>query len=120
MQDDDAVREAADHVHLVLDQQDRPGAVGPDGVDQVEDDGRLIDAHARGRLVEHENLRFHRQHDRDLQLALVAVRQGRRAGIGAVRQGAAREISARPLEDVAMRARHAEEVDAQAGARRDG
>ena len=47
--------------------------------DQVEHHGHLIDAHAGGRLVEHEDLWLERHHQRDFELALVAMRQrGRR------------------------------------------
>src|SRR5205814_2312546 len=44
--------------------------------DQVENDRHLVDRHARGRLIEHEDMRLQRHHQGDLELALVAVRQG--------------------------------------------
>jgi hypothetical protein len=47
-------------------------------IDEVEDHRHLVEAHARGRFVEHEDPRLQRQEDRDLELALVAVRQRRR------------------------------------------
>ena len=55
-----------------------------DLLDQVEDDRHLVDAHAGRRLVEHEDRRFHREQDRHLELALVAMaeRGGARACAG--------------------------------------
>ena len=43
--------------------------------DQVQHHRHLVDAHAGGRLVEHEDLRLQRHQQRHFQLALVAVRQ---------------------------------------------
>ena len=51
--------------------------------DQVEHHRHLVDAHAGGGLVEHEDLGLERHQQRDLELALVAVRQ--RGGRGASR-----------------------------------
>ena len=75
VQHDDAVGERADDVHLVLDQQDRLGRVALQPRDQVEHDRNLVDAHAGGRLVEHEDAGLERHHHRHFELALVAVRQ---------------------------------------------
>jgi hypothetical protein len=75
VQHDDAVGQFAHHVHLVFHQQDRLGLVRLQPADQVEDDGRLGRVHAGRGLVEHEHLRLQRHQHRDLQLALVAVRQ---------------------------------------------
>src|SRR5215470_692337 len=76
VQDDDAVGEASHHVHFVLDQQNRFVALGFQRLDQVEHDRHVVDRHTSRRLVEHEYVRFERHHDRHLELALVAVRQG--------------------------------------------
>ena len=54
-QHNDAVGERAHHVHLVLDQKDGLGLVVLEAGDEIEDDRNLIDAHAGGRLVEHED-----------------------------------------------------------------
>ena len=78
VQHDDAVGERAHHVHLVLDQQDDLRGVLLELRDQVEHDRHLVDAHAGGRLVEHEDLRLERDHQRDFELALVAMRAARR------------------------------------------
>jgi hypothetical protein len=75
VQHDDAVGERADHVHLVLDQQDGLVAAFLDGSDDGQHGRHLVDAHAGGRLVEHEDVGLERQQDRDLELALVAVRR---------------------------------------------
>src|ERR1700693_5232532 len=55
VQHDDAVGERAHHVHLVLDQQNGPVAARLDLVDEIEDHRHLVDAHAGGGLVEHED-----------------------------------------------------------------
>src|ERR1043165_5343473 len=55
VQDDDAVGERAHHVHLVLDKENGLVALRLDVADQIEDHRHLVDAHACGRLVEHEN-----------------------------------------------------------------
>ena len=81
VQHDDAVGERAHHVHLVLDQQDGLARVLLELRDQVEHDRHLVDAHAGGRLVEHEDLRLERHHQRDLELALVAMRQRGRGDV---------------------------------------
>lgn len=75
VQHDDAVRELAHHVHLVLDQEDGLRPVFLERADQVEDHRRLGRVHAGRRFVEHEDLRFERHQERDFELALVAVGQ---------------------------------------------
>src|SRR5262245_13902401 len=60
VQHHDAVRQGADHVHLVLHQQDRPGLVGLERSDEVENHGHLVYAHAGGWLVEHQDAGFER------------------------------------------------------------
>src|SRR5215203_1044406 len=84
VQDHDAVGERAHHVHLVLDEEHRAVAALLDLGDEVEDGRHLVDAHAGRRLVEHEHLRLQRQEQRDLELALVAVREGLRGELAAV------------------------------------
>jgi hypothetical protein len=75
VQHDDAVGKRAHDVHLVLDQEDRLGHVALQPRDQVEHDRNLVDAHAGGRLAEHEDAGLERHHHRHFELALVAVRQ---------------------------------------------
>jgi len=110
VQHDDAVGELFHHVHLVLDQQDGLVATPADGGDDVEDGRDLVDAHAGGRLVEHEDVGLERQQDRDLELALVAVRQGRGHGVGALRERHGGEMRARAVGQLAMRRGAAEQV----------
>ena len=52
-----------------------------DVLDEFEHRRHLVDAHAGGRLVEHEDLRLHGDQKRDFELALVAVRQGFRRDV---------------------------------------
>ena len=92
VQDDDAVGERAHHVHLVLDEEDGPVAAGLQVVDQLEHRRHLVDAHAGGRLVEHEDLRLERDEQRHFELALVPVRERLRGHVSLVGQ-------ADPLED---------------------
>ena len=54
--------------------------------DEVEHHRNLVDAHAGGRLVEHEDVGLERHHHRHFELALIAVRQRG----GALRRAAAR------------------------------
>jgi hypothetical protein len=60
----------------VLHQQDGLVALRLDVVNQIEHHRHFVHAHARSRLVEHEDVRFERQQDRYFELALVAVREG--------------------------------------------
>jgi hypothetical protein len=81
VQHDDAVGQFAHHVHLVLHQQDGLGLVFLQRADQVQDDGRLVVAHAGGRFVEHVDQRVQRHEQGHLELALVAVRQAGDTGV---------------------------------------
>ena len=74
--------------------------------DEVEHDRNLVDAHARGRLVEHQNVGLERHHHRDFEFALVAMRQ--RGGALAPRGGEAdarERASARSIEIAARQPR---------------
>jgi hypothetical protein len=84
VQHDDPVGELAHHVHLVLDQEHGLVGLGLEAADQVEDHRHVVDAHARGRLVEHVDARLERHQHRHLELALVAVRQAGGRDVGAV------------------------------------
>ena len=86
VQHDDAVGELAHDVHLVLDQQDGLVALALELADQLEDHRHVGGAHAGGRLVEHVDARLERHQHRDLELALVAVRQAARRGVLAAGQ----------------------------------
>src|SRR5258706_7298530 len=86
VQHHDAIGERAHDIHLVLDEQHRLVALRLDVADEVEDHRYLVDAHAGGRLIEHEHLRLERERDRDLELALVAVRERRGDGIALGRE----------------------------------
>src|SRR3954471_12732442 len=71
MQDEDAVRDAHDELHAVLDEDHGALLVEPE--DQVHHGARLLRAHAGGRLVEEEKPRVAGERDGDLEAALVAV-----------------------------------------------
>ena len=103
MEHDDAVGERAHDVHLVLDEQDRLGRVLFEPRDEVEHDGNLVDAHARGRLVEHQDVGLERHHHRDLELALVAMRKRGGALRRAAGEADARERRSAPVDEIAPR-----------------
>ena len=70
--------------------------------DQVEHDRHLVDAHSGGRLVEHEDLRLERDHQRDLELALVAMRQRRRSAVAPMRERDALEHRVRARDQIGV------------------
>ena len=78
--------------------------------DQIEHDRHLVDAHSGGRLVEHEDLRLERDHQRDLELALVAMRQRR------PQRCRADVVSAHALEHRVARARSGRRASSTAAA----
>src|SRR5215210_92681 len=71
MQHQDAVRDAHDELHAVLDEDHCALLVEPE--DQVHHGARLLRAHAGGRLVEEQKARVAGERHRDLEAALVAV-----------------------------------------------
>src|SRR5438552_19042533 len=73
VQDRDAVGEPKDHIHVVLDDQDRQGSIQTR--DEVGDASRLERRHARGGLVEEEDARPLRERDRELELTALTVRK---------------------------------------------
>src|SRR5438477_5792669 len=89
----DAVAQIGHHAEIMFDQQD--GAGGGDGFDQRADAADILMPHAGGRLIQQQKLRIERQGGRDLERALVPVRQldrehvriGGQADIGDQRQG---------------------------------
>src|SRR5438874_4127229 len=117
MQHDDAVGERAHHVHLVLDQQDGLVALRLDVADEIEDHRHLVDAHAGGRLVEHEHLGLEREQDRHLELALIAVRQRCGRDVALLGERDAVEIVLGPLDQLDVRAPGGEQALAGIGAR---
>src|SRR6185295_7067170 len=117
VEDDDAVGERAHDVHLVLDQQDGLVAARLDVADEIEDHRHFVDAHAGGRLVEHEHFGLEREQDRHLELALVAVRQRGSRDLRLAGERDALEIAARPLDQLDVRAPRRQQVLAGAGAR---
>jgi len=102
VEDDDAIGERADHVHLVLDEQDGAVAAALQPADEVEDHRHLVDRHAGGRLVEHHHVRLQRRHDRHLELALVAVGERRRLGVAPRREADLVERPVGALDPAAM------------------
>ena len=70
----DALRDAHDHPHLVLDEEDRDPQLVAQVPDEVGQLGRLRGVHARRRLVEEEQARLVGERPADLEPALVAIR----------------------------------------------
>ena len=120
MQHDDAIGERADDVHLVLDEQDDLALVLLQPADQVEHDRHLVDAHPGGRLVEHEDLGLQRHHQRDFELALVAMRERRCGDAAAAAEGDLIEDRIGPRDQVAPRHPRTEQVVMGAALRLDG
>ena len=120
VQHDDAVGERAHDVHLVLDQQDGLRRVLLERAIRSRMHGNLVDAHAGGRLVEHEDFRLQRHHHRDLELALVAVRERGGALHRAARSGRPRSSTASArVDQIAARHPRPRHLVMHAGARLD-
>ena len=94
VEDDDVVRDAHDHLHVVLHQQDG-GAGGGDLGDQVVDLLGLDGVAAGGGLVEEEDARLQRQRAGDLQPLQRAVGERARLLLGGVAEADAVEEAAR-------------------------
>ena len=88
--------------------------------DEVEHDGDFVDAHAGGRLVEHQDVRLQRHHHRDFELALVAVRQRGDGRGGAPGKPDPRQRRLRRRDDIAARAPGPRHLIMHAGARLTG
>ena len=73
VESDDTVRDALDHVHVVLDHEDRVAPLLAQAADQLGDLERLVRVHPRGRLVEEEQARLRRHGARDLEPAPVGI-----------------------------------------------
>src|SRR5262245_35646755 len=88
VQHGDAVGDAHHDLHVVLDHDDGdlPGELAHEGGRAL----RLVGAHARGGLVEEEELRVRGERDADLEVALLAVRQ---LGAAHVALGAEAQVS---------------------------
>ena len=87
-----------------------------DVVDEVEHRRHLVDAHAGGRLVEHEDLRLQRHQKRDFELALVAMRKGFRRDVALVGKPHPFQDALGLLDQVASGVPHLEERPARVGA----
>ncbi len=72
---DDVVGDFHHHRHVMLDQEDRGGLVGADGVEVVPELGALVRIEAGRGLVEAEQHRVGAHRPRDLEAALVAIGQ---------------------------------------------
>ena len=70
---DDAVGDALDDVHVVLDHEDRVAALVAQAADQLGDLMGLVGVHPRGRLVEQQQPRARRHRAGDLQAPAVGV-----------------------------------------------
>ncbi len=75
VQDGDPLGEAGHDLHVVLDHQHRPAFVGVHGADQLDELGDVLHRDAGHRLVEQDHARLAREQHRELELALVAVRE---------------------------------------------
>src|SRR4051812_23952578 len=97
------IRSARERTTSILCSTSRYGAVAPrlDLLDQVQDRRHLVDAHPGGRLVEHEHLGLQRHQERNLELALVAVRQRLRRERAPVREAHLLEDGLRFLDEIA-------------------
>ena len=73
MQHGDPLRQLHDHLHIVLDDQDRQ--ILGDAAHQLHGAVGLGRAHAGGRLVEAPELRLGGERNADLEVALLAVRE---------------------------------------------
>ena len=101
----DALGDAHDDLHVVLDQQDRHRPLLAEPGEEVGERGRLLRVHAGGRLVEQEQLRLRRERARELEPALVAVgevlararrRRGRARSSGGARAPALARLALLP------------------------
>ena len=99
----------------MLDQEDGLGLVGLEPRDEIEDDRNLIDAHARGRLVEHEDRGLERHHHRDFELALIAVRQRRGERVAPVEEADRIEHGVGARDEIGARAPRPAHVVVNAG-----
>src|SRR5437773_9943522 len=89
LQHDDLVGELGDHTHVVLDEHYGPARVRlSNQVDRAPD---VLDAHARGRLVQQKQARVERDCEGELQRALLPVRK--------LAGGPAREVSQTDLRE---------------------
>ncbi len=75
VEDRDPFADSHDHLHVVLDEQDREIQLVAEMLDELGHLGRLAGVHAGGGLVQQQQLRLARQRARQLEPALVAVRQ---------------------------------------------
>ena len=75
VQDRDPLREADHHFHVVLDHQDGLALVRVHRPDQLDELRHVLHRHARHRLVEQEDALVGGEEHRELELALVSVRQ---------------------------------------------
>jgi hypothetical protein len=73
VQDSHAIGQPKDHVHVVLDDEDRERAI--QAGDELGDARGLDRRHTGGRLVEEENARALRERDREFELATLAMRE---------------------------------------------
>ena len=75
VEDGDPVADAHHDLHVVLDEQDREPEACSELADELGQPPGLLGVHARGRLIEEQQLRFGRQGARDLESPLIAIRQ---------------------------------------------
>src|SRR5690348_15911381 len=97
----DLVGDAEDHVHVVLDQQDREGAVEPH--EEFCHLLRLAGRESGGRLVEQQDFWVAGEAEDDLELTLLAMREMAHLDIAAVLEPRLLEEPLGLLVDVAIR-----------------
>ena len=88
LEDRDPLGDAHDHLHVVLDEEHGHALLVADLLDERRELGGLLRVHARGRLVEEEELRVRRERARDLEPPLIAVRERAGALLVPARQAA--------------------------------
>ena len=114
MEHGDPLRQLHDHLHVVLDDQDRQ--VLGDAAHQLHRVVGLGRAHAGGRLVEAQELRLGGERDADLEIALLAVREIGGELVGLAAQADRLQHGFGLLDDVAIGAvvaQHAPAVPAR-------
>ena len=114
----DAVRQREHRVHVVLDQHHREAAL--QAAQRRDQPLGLVAAGAGHRLVEQQQLRLHRQRDRELQRALLAVRELAGRHVGALGEADLRERGQRGRVQRRLVGRATEEAEARPRARLHG
>ena len=117
VEDGDAVADAHDHLHVVLDEQDGQAQLGPQLVDERHHLGRLARVHPGGRLVEQQELGLAAERAGDLEPTLVAVRQVLGQVVAAAASGRPARAAPRPATRASRSSRRLRGVESSASSR---